>query len=465
MASYVDEDEKLEYYVKGEIDEPKQFEESVLNLDEDDALDIDADEVDGYAQTEEPTWPPSAAELWEVDHPDATMRFKDLSKEERRPYQMKSRKLKKEFRMRCIAYAEEHPGWQAPSKRPKRNSSRTPKRKKRARRDDDRRSDRRTDDHRENDQISQEEVVGHDEPEVIEEEIEEAPLSIYDQHLKVLKPRKRKRVTGDEEIGDIESLRALTAEMQEAAAKDWARSEEKKPVVHTVKMVDRVVSELKKSNLVRSYMDADLLEGLRDWIIPYPSGDLPPMHIRSRIYKALRNLQLHRLDDIRSFFERSEQRAQDAAAQGADKRRCVGFAKAVMQLARNPKEKTSYRKLLITMIQLWCRPLVEAQVNFQDALSRKPDERFRKARKAVRKQKRYNPIPDSKRTRARVPEKPFFDFRTMPSIKDIPEGSVSQNTNDKQKNIQKRLQSLIGGKTTKQAFSVSVSGKFQRKRL
>jgi len=79
--------------------------------------------------------------------------------------------------------------------------------------------------------------------------------------------------------------------------------------------------------------------------------------------------------------------------------------------------------------------------------------------KAIKLQKRPELVPDIKRKRARVPERPWFSFGKAPVQKELV--SKERIVNMKRKNIERRFKKLNADKSISgcQAAKVSLTGR------
>merc|ERR1719197_651810 len=150
-----------------------------------------------------------------------------------------------------------------------------------------------------------------------------------------------------------------------------------------------------------------------------------------------------------------------------------------MGLARHKAETRSNRQMLVDMIQHWVRPLVDQRIDFSESLANHqtgrggPSDAYdamrQRQREVVAKQKRPRLVEDAKRTRARLPERPYFDFARLPASKvneDINGGNskFSSAFEDKRKKVNKKLEMLrkarAGSRVTQ---GVSISGKVRER--
>merc|ERR1712098_98595 len=126
-----------------------------------------------------------------------------------------------------------------------------------------------------------------------------------------------------------------------------------------------------------------------------------------------------------------------------------------MRLFRHPKETEGNKRRLKKLVQGWCRPMMQADIKFIEAIRFNADsakrDRILHRNNAIRKQARKPLVPDEKRDRARVPERPYFDFACMPATglserdhEELERASEKSKSGhkEKQKSINKRFDTL-----------------------
>jgi len=111
------------------------------------------------------------------------------------------------------------------------------------------------------------------------------------------------------------------------------------------------------------------------------------------------------------------------------------------------------------MVQQWVRPLLNARVSFQDARESVNDPRAHQKLQALKTQVRPALVADSKRKRARVPERPWFSFSKPPTQKEF--DRKERSVNFKRKSIEKRFKKINADKSVSgiQAAHVSLTGR------
>jgi len=91
----------------------------------------------------------------------------------------------------------------------------------------------------------------------------------------------------------LEGMKEFLQDMIFAARKDWNANLNGKPAIHCMKMLPRVIRELSKKLLYNTYLDEHLLDALRDWVHPLPNKSLPPLKVRTEIYRIVEKVCYH----------------------------------------------------------------------------------------------------------------------------------------------------------------------------
>lgn len=483
-------------------DAEQKLEQPDDNRNEEDPLDINIEDFAGEAQqtpgqkrrrsqegsdspmylggpVEEPGPRPESAEvMYRTEGFDDTgVPWAELSVAEKRPWKKKANKLKKAWQSRVAEYRSMNPDWEPPKKRSRKVATMAAKRTQlKTERDAGEHGGYAGDTGRDaglNGMGDGMDDGGAD----------AGNKTAYEQHLETLKSAQHKRRNRHRDADlavDEHLLEAFVAEMREAARKDREAYSRGVPAVNCYKLLDVVCGELKRRHSTKHLLDYQLLDALRDWLVPFPGGVLPALAVRTKIYAAIKELRLHRQGEIKGYFEDSENRATEsravAEAQGeTDLSTYIGFCKVLMGLARHKSETRQNRQLLVGMIQSWVRPLVDQRIDFAESLEANSSQRPRNGqwetmrqqqRKVVAKQKRPQLVDDSKRNRARLPERPFFDFCRMPEARDL--GSARDDKNErnalfeeKRKKVNKKLEMLrkLNKGGSRVTHGVSISGK------
>jgi len=178
---------------------------------------------------------------------------------------------------------------------------------------------------------------------------------------------KRKRRPKDEDFHanqeTLQAMKLLIKEMKDASRNDWIANKNKQPCIHMMSMCDRVVAELSKKLLHRDYLDqCDLLSALRDWIHPLPDGSLPPLNIRSEIYRIIDKLQLHKEESLQSTLQENEDKTHEQDDNDDVLNNRKGFAKILMLLWSHKDETEENKRLLRKIMTCWIRKLTGANV-------------------------------------------------------------------------------------------------------
>ncbi|OBZ72479.1 Transcription factor IWS1 [Grifola frondosa] len=115
----------------------------------------------------------------------------------------------------------------------------------------------------------------------------------------ILKPKrasrpKRKKKDADEDVLDRyadEEVSRLREAMLAAAADDAQANREKLPATAKLRLLPQVMEVLRKSSLVQSIMDNNLLEGVAKWLEPLPDHSLPALDIQKEFFPILKKME------------------------------------------------------------------------------------------------------------------------------------------------------------------------------
>ena len=145
-------------------------------------------------------------------------------------------------------------------------------------------------------------------------------------------------------INDNEdTIAALIADMRRAAEDDRQSNKRQEPATRKMAMFPTVAHNIAKVYLQETFLEADILSAITDWLAPLPLDKaLPHISIRTTFLKFLRVLPI----TDRSRLKES------------------GIGKAVMYLYRHPKETRANKDLAGKIISKWARPIFQLSADF-----------------------------------------------------------------------------------------------------
>jgi len=442
--------------------------------EEEDALDIRAEDVDfldeepedDYNPNQPPVKPLGAAALWgqENNEPNYKAGFKEVGKVTRRLYKRQAASLREKYEAHLDRYMSENPGWDPREAKKAKKRARAGPRKS-TRKKKKKKLKKKEEPVDEEQQMLDDELFPNEMDMQEEEELGGIEPSVYDKTVMALKsrPKKRRKGQDDEDLNnELEAYgKQFIAEMVEAAKTDreGVMMKPPRPAIACFKMVKKLQENTKRAKLFRLMLENNLLCAFRDWMQPYPNGMLPLRQLRDQLYNILTRCKLQNFGDIKEFFEASQQRTDEAIQRREITPDTVGFCKTMLQLWKNPKESKINKRKIAQMIHQWVRPLLDARISFKDICDAPEDPMSLSKQEALDAQKRPQLVPDSKRTRARVPERPWFSFGRAPQQKDIEKKEKAVNF--KRKSIEKRFKKINSDRSVGgcQAAHVSITGR------
>ena len=110
--------------------------------------------------------------------------------------------------------------------------------------------------------------------------------------------RRRKREDGENLVLEddvLQSMKDLCNDMRKASGLDWKCNIDKRPATHTTRLVEHVSQQLSKKSLHQTFIEDEncyILDCIRDWIHPLPDGSLPPIKVRTEMYRILNSVEL-----------------------------------------------------------------------------------------------------------------------------------------------------------------------------
>jgi len=207
----------------------------------------------------------------------------------------------------------------------------------------------------------------------------------------------------------------------------------------------------------------EMLDVIRDWLTALPDGSLPALNVRNEMYRVLEIFELEKYEpgDIRDYFLMSSQRTETLKNQDPSKRNLQPFCKTIKFLCQHPKESPENRQRLKKLILKWCRPLVGAP-SAQTVTNEDPH-MIQERNRSLRSRKRYVETLESKR--ARLPQKPWFDFsRNASKADNVTQLQSRVNESEGQRAIIERTFRQLGKqRRSSKLATVSINGKFSFK--
>ena len=154
---------------------------------------------------------------------------------------------------------------------------------------------------------------------------------------------RRKKNNVDIINNNQELISLLVNKMRRAADKDRALNKEGKPAVTKVTLLKEVISQIRKTDLLEGFLDANILSTLTDWLAPMPNKALPSISIRAAIIDWL----------------------QELPALNSEILKTSGIGKAIMYIYRHPRETRYHKEECGRLISKWSRPIFNISDDFK----------------------------------------------------------------------------------------------------
>jgi hypothetical protein len=273
---------------------------------------------------------------------------------------------------------------------------------------------------------------------------------------------KKKKYDAEDDEQAKQILTNLCTQMKQAADKDRNLNRLQRPAVEKLKLLKKAVTHLELRHFHQYIIEKlEMLDVIRDWLTVLPDGSLPEMNVRNAMYRVLELFELEKYEpgDIRDYFLMSSQRTETLINQDPSKRVFKPFCKTIKFLCAHPKETVGNRQRLKKMIMRWCRPLVGSPST--QGVPTESATIVSERNQQLRSRKRY--IDTLKSKRARLPQKPWFDFSRNAPKADISQLQTQSHDDGRRAVIERTFRQLGKKGRTSGLASVSINGKFSFK--
>ena len=268
---------------------------------------------------------------------------------------------------------------------------------------------------------------------------------------KELQGSRRRKVNVDIINNNEELISLIVNKMRRAADEDRVLNKEGKPATNKLMLLRDAMSQIRKTDLLEGFLDANILSALTDWLAPMPDKSLPSACIRESILDWLTNLPALNQEMLKTS----------------------GIGKAVMYLCKHPRESRVTRDKCGRLISKWSRPIFNNSDDFKsltkdDRVERDYDMKKRgmlitKGKAEVVKpvtNKPLRPGDEGWCYRARVPMPPRKDYVVRPAS--TAEGEVRSKVKHKKTRLQKHLNNFANMKQlakTRRGVNMSIEGR------
>lgn len=230
------------------------------------------------------------------------------------------------------------------------------------------------------------------------------------------------------ELGDGEKeeiAKKLLYQMHAAFKKDLESYQNKQPALLKLKLLETVQHITSMQSVQNTLLELDLLQHFNDWIKPKDANTLPPLALRTAIYKILLNLPVQ-IDQLKR-----------EGNDGPDDK----IGKTIVLLRKHKLETPENKRLLKEIMEKWSRIIYEKSTNidinyqeqspeilealrqkYQNSSSQSKEQSEKVALNKMISQNSVVEVEDSK-TRARAPVANGFLFApiTQTTLKDLKE--------------------------------------------
>eukprot|EP00494_Astrolonche_serrata_P034067 UN34336 len=119
----------------------------------------------------------------------------------------------------------------------------------------------------------------------------------FEKSMQKLKRKKKKRLSPEEDNLAKELLTKLVRKMQKAADDDRQSNRFQKLAVEKSKLISEVRHYLELSHFHTFMIEKlEVLDVLRDWLMPLPDGCLPELNLRMEVYRIIDLLHLDKYE-------------------------------------------------------------------------------------------------------------------------------------------------------------------------
>lgn len=288
-------------------------------------------------------------------------------------------------------------------------------------------------------------------------QIDVSDFDLMMQRRKEAMARARRRRRKDIDISSVDDhIHAMIQQMNQAAEEDRRLNLQKKPAIKKISMLPTIISQLKKVDLLSSFIESGICSALSDWLKPLPDHSLPHLSIRESI-----------LDILFTFPEMDSHLLKTS-----------GLGKAVMLLYRHPKEVKKNRQKAGVLISNWSRPIFGLTSDYKSLSRDEREERDWAHLSQIARRRLSSSEGKSSQTtqdepepqkpgdkgwvgRARVPMPSHKDYVVRPKWnvqQEMKKTSSKKVLNRYEKQLQKRKDKLSRSQNT-HAVAISIEGR------
>ncbi|PVG04446.1 hypothetical protein CPB86DRAFT_869109 [Serendipita vermifera] len=177
---------------------------------------------------------------------------------------------------------------------------------------------------------------------------EERRLKLDQSIKEILKPSKRARKRTKQNEDDLDKIAddyviALREEMMIAANEDKIASKEGIPAVAKLRMLDRVMDTLQKTQYTTSIMDQDLLGACKVWLEPLENKSLPALNIQKALFYRFKEMDI-----------------------GTETLRESGLGRVVLFYTKCKRVIEPIQRVASELVDTWTRPILKRSSSYRD---------------------------------------------------------------------------------------------------
>ena len=247
-----------------------------------------------------------------------------------------------------------------------------------------------------------------------------------DKALSKIKPKRSRRDLQDETELD-EMMKAIVDRMILAAQEDRKLNEDDKPATKKLAMLPELTERLSRTSWYSQFLDNEILNAFTLWLEPMVDKSFPTQDIQRTILQTLQHMPID-----------------------ATLLRSSGLGKIVNFYTRSSRIAPDIKRLALTLVEKWSRPIMQRSVDYKDILHAKAVVDTRELRKKQHVTS-LQAIPDSlvvkgkateehiDRHHARIPMPVASAFSIVP-VSDLSRVSAEVKLSDRSKKLSSRIQ-------------------------